>query len=123
MDNTVTSINDAELDAIITELEQGWLAEKNKFDENAWLKICDELSQDASRGCGLSYEVFAERFSVAIGYRLSKLSEDHQNRAIEIAKQYGYATPEEIEESQEFLDDMGYCAHGIELGCCPAGCE
>ena len=123
MDNTVTSINDKEIDAILTELEQGWLAEKNQFDENAWLKICDELSQEASRGCGLSYEVFAERFSVAIGDRLSKLPEDHQNHATEIAKQYGYATSEEMEESQEFYNDKGCCAHGIDLGCCPAGCE
>ena len=122
MENTVPSIIDAELDAIITELEKDWLAEKNKFDENAWLKICDELSQKATRGCGLSYEVFVEKFSAAIEDRLSVLSEDHKKSEIEIARGYGYATPEEIEKTREQYDDMGLCTHGIDLGCCPAGC-
>ncbi|MGH1377122.1 MAG: hypothetical protein ACRBCK_12350 [Alphaproteobacteria bacterium] len=122
MENTVTSINDTEIEAIITELEKKWIAEKSQFVESAWLKLCDELSQEASKGCGLSFDYFVEKFSVSIDYRLSKLPENHQQRAMEIAKQYGYATPEEIEENKEFLDDMGYCSHGIELGCCPAGC-
>lgn len=123
MENTEANIIDAELDAIITELEQGWLAEKNQFDKNAWLKICDELSQEATRGCGLSYEVFVEKFSADIEGRLQNFSENYQSRAIEIAKQYGYATPEEIEKSREYCIEAGCCVHGIDLGCCPAGCE
>lgn len=123
MKNTVTNTKDTKLDVIITELEQTWLVEKNKFDENTWLKICEKLSERAMKGCGLSYDLFVEKFSCSIDCRLSKLLENHQCRAIEIARQYGYATPEEIEESKEFYDDMGVCAHGIDLGCCPAGCE
>lgn len=122
MENTVTSIADAELDKIITELEQSWLAETSQFDETAWLKTCDDLSDEASRGCGLSYEFFAEKFSNAIERRLSKIPENQKQRAIEIAAQYGYATPEEIRETHELYDEMGLCTHGIELGCCPAGC-
>lgn len=122
MENTVTSVNDAELDEIITGLERTWLAEKTPFDENAWLAVCEELSEEASKGCGLSYEVFAEKFSNAIEDRLLEFPENHRERAIEIASQYGYATPDEILETQEYFEEIGVCPHGIDLGCCPAGC-
>lgn len=122
MENSVASVNDAELDAIITELELTWLAEKNSFDENAWLAVCEELSEEASRGCGLSYEFFVQKFSAAIEGRLLEFPENHRQRAIEIAGQYGYATSDEILETQEYFEEIGVCPHGIDLGCCPAGC-
>lgn len=122
MENSVTILNDAELDKIITELENTRFGETSQFDESAWLKTCDDLSDEASRGCGLSYEFFAEKFSNAIEDRLSKFSEDQKQRAIGIAAQYGYVTPDEIRETHELYDEMGLCTHGIELGCCPAGC-
>ncbi len=122
MENSVASVNDAELDAIITELERTWLAEKNQFDENAWLAVCEELSQEASRGCGLSYEFFVQKFSAAIEGRLLEFPENHRQHAIEIAGQYGYATSEELEATQELFAETGACPHGIDWGCCPAGC-
>lgn len=122
MENSVTSVNDAELDKIIAELERTQFAASNPFDEIAWLAICDELSEEASRGCGLSYEVFAEKFSNAIEDRLLRFPENHKHRAIEIANQYGYATPDEILETHEYFGKIGVCSHGIDLGCCPAGC-
>lgn len=122
MENSVASVNDAELDAIITELERTWLAEKTPFDENAWLAVCEELSQEASRGCGLSYEFFVQKFSAAIEGRLLEFPENHRQHAIEIAEQYGYATSDEILETQEYFEEIGVCPHGIDLGCCPAGC-
>lgn len=33
-----------------------------------------------------------------------------------------YATPAERQETHDWNADNGYCTHGIELGCCPAGC-
>jgi len=49
MGNTVASIHDTEIEVIITELEKKWIAEKSPFVESAWLKLCDELSQEASK--------------------------------------------------------------------------
>lgn len=122
MENSVTGINDAELDKIITDLEQSWLADRTPFDESTWQAVCDELSEEASRGCGLSYEFFVQKFSDAVEHRLSKFPEDYKQQAIEIATQYGYATPEELREAQDFFGEIGACTHGIDLGCCPAGC-
>jgi hypothetical protein len=123
MKNIATSINDVELETIITELEQGWVNDTKQFDEDTWIQICDELSQEATKSCGLSYDVFVKKFSVEIGCRLSKLPKDFQECAVEIARSYGYATEEELDEMDEWNRENGYCIHGIELGCCPAGCE
>ena len=34
-----------------------------------------------------------------------------------------YATPAERQETQDWNAEHGYCSHGIEFGCCPAGCD
>ncbi|MDI9853427.1 hypothetical protein [Comamonas sp. 17RB] len=51
------------------------------------------------------------------------VQEAHRPEAIEIAKQLGWATDEELAESQRQMDEAGCCTHGIDPDCCPMGCD
>lgn len=86
--------------------------------EIEWRSACKSASVTSNRGCGLSYELYAERLSCAIDEMLEQLPAERRTRAIEIAKEWDYSFPEERVE----LEQDGCCSHGIELGCCPAGC-
>jgi hypothetical protein len=44
-------------------------------------------------------------------------------RRSKIAQEWDYATPAERQETQDWNAEHGYCSHGIEFGCCPAGCD
>lgn len=83
-----------------------------------WRSTCQSASATANRGCGLSYELYAQRLSCAIDEMLELHPAERRTRAIEIAKEWDYSLPEERVE----LEQDGCCSHGIELGCCPAGC-
>lgn len=93
-----------------------------EFDEQTWRKRCEELAQSAHKGCGLSHDLFVQRFGLAIDTEVGVLPDHHRQLAISIARNWDYASLEEREEQQEWLSDNNYCTHGIELGCCPAGC-
>lgn len=96
---------------------------RSTLDESAWRTLCETAAAQASRGCGLSYDCYVERFSSAIDEQVHRLPEDQREQALQIAKQdWDYATPAERQEARDWNAQNGYCAHGIELGCCPAGC-
>jgi hypothetical protein len=81
-----------------------------------------ELADDAVKGCGCSHDVYVQKFSAAVD-REFNASGDGRWSAIEpLARALDYATPEEIEEEIRACEAMGYCSHGIERNCCPAGC-
>ncbi|MDA8520428.1 hypothetical protein [Acidovorax sp. NCPPB 4044] len=92
------------------------------FDEPAWRAVCDEVAARANQGCGLSHDYYVECFSSSIDARARRLPPDQREPALKIAREWDYATPAERQESQDWNANNGYCWHGIELGCCPAGC-
>ena len=78
----------------------------------------------AQRGCGLSYDHYVTLFSSAIDAQANRLPDEQRAQALEIAAQeWDYATPAERQETQDWNAEHGYCSHGIEFGCCPAGCD
>lgn len=93
------------------------------LDEQAWRAICEAVAAQARKGCGLSYGYYVDLFSSAIDARMDPLPESQRAQALEIATQeWDYATPAERQEAQDWNAEHGYCTHGIERGCCPAGC-
>lgn len=92
------------------------------FDADKWAYICDRWAKEADVGCGLSYDLFSERLCGAVDYALEKMAPIHRAKAIEIAVRYGYETVEARAKASRWYRYDGYCSHGIELGCCPAGC-
>ena len=92
------------------------------FSEEIWRTSCQELASSSSKCCGLSYEVFVRRFSTDINLALLAVETEHRELAIKIAREFGYSTNEEIAESDVFFHENGYCQHGIDPDCCPAGC-
>lgn len=93
------------------------------FDEARWHEQCMQMVKDSNQYCGLSFDFFVDRLSSAVDRALLAIPERYHNAALEIAQEYGYATASEREEVARSNADDGYCAHGIELGCCPAGCD
>ncbi|NHN89840.1 plasmid protein [Acetobacter conturbans] len=81
--------------------------------------MIEEIRRSVMFGCGTSYELFCVKFSRAVDYKAGSLPEGERRAFIAAAQAIGdYMTPDE--ERTLFLD---YCSHGIEWGCCPAGCE
>ena len=93
-----------------------------EFDKSAWQVACEKMAEQANRSCGLVYEIFARDFSRAVNQAIFSVPEAHRPDAIEIAKQLGWATDEELAESLRQMDEAGCCAHGIDPDCCPMGC-
>ncbi|EPP5100997.1 hypothetical protein ACUQRY_001261 [Enterobacter hormaechei] len=92
------------------------------FDETAWRTVCEKVAEQASNGCGMSHDYYVERFSSEIERHLDRLPENQRAQALQIAQDWDCATPAERQETHDWNSEHGYCTHGIELGCCPAGC-
>lgn len=84
-------------------------------------KRLDGIAAEANRGCGLSYDLFVDMFSAAVDAAFPPGEPLHEQARV-LARERGYATPEERAQTQDELAEMGYCSHGIERDCCPAGC-
>ena len=96
---------------------------RSALDEPAWQAVCKTEAAQARKGCGLSYSYYVDLFSAAIDTQMSRLPEHQRAQALEIArKDWDYATPAERQDAQDWNAENGCCTHGIELGCCPAGC-
>lgn len=97
---------------------------RSTLDEPAWRELCKAAAAHAQRGCGLSYDHYVTLFSSAIDAQANRLPDEQRAQALEIAAQeWDYATPAERQETQDWNAEHGYCSHGIEFGCCPAGCD
>lgn len=92
------------------------------FDETTWRAVCEKVAAQASNCCGLSHDYYVERFSSEIERHVDRLPESQRTQALQIAQDWDYATPAERQETDDWNAENGYCTHGIELGCCPAGC-
>jgi len=56
-------------------------------------------------------------------YGIDEDKDSRTSQAFVYAREvYGYQNP--VEQKQSLLDDEnnGYCSHGVEFDCCPAGC-
>ncbi|MGP3790507.1 hypothetical protein [Pseudomonas sp. B392_1p] len=93
------------------------------FDESAWQAVCNAAATQASAGCGSSHDHYVNLFSSAIDAQIDQLPEHQRAQALEIAKEeWDYATPAERQETRDWNTDNGYCSHGLDPDCCPAGC-
>ena len=96
---------------------------RSALDESAWRAVCKTAAEHAQRGCGLSWDHWVTLFSSEIDAQASRLPEEQRAQALQIAQEWGYATPAERQETQDWNAENGYCSHGIELGYCPSGCD
>ena len=94
--------------------------QQNDVDDVLLARQLELLAEAASRGCGLSHDLYVSRFSTAVDAVVARLSQDARRRAILLARQWDYATPQERAEN---APGEGWCSHGIHYGCGPAGCE
>ncbi|EMM4514139.1 CcgAII protein [Salmonella enterica] len=93
------------------------------FDANEFRAQYETLSSEAYAGCGLIYELAQRRLSAAIDGYIATLPPEFRGTAIELARrEYGYMSPEEIQEEIERDREDGYCSHGIDRNCCNLGC-
>lgn len=92
------------------------------FNITGWRNLCEKLANSASRNCGLSHDVYVEKFSANINSELVYIPEQYRLTAIEVAREWDYATHKEIDLSDSFNAENGFCRHGIDPDCCPAGC-
>ncbi|ATJ92839.1 plasmid protein [Acetobacter senegalensis] len=72
----------------------------------------------ASKGCGCSYELYVQKLTREIDQTASRLALDQAAALQDYARQKGDYAPDADGSHLE-----GFCCHGIEYGCCPAGCD
>lgn len=89
-------------------------------DQVGLAKQLDGMAAEANR-CGLSYDLFVDKFSAAVDDAFTP-GEPMREQALVLARARGYESPEERARTQDELADMGYCSHGLDPNCCPAGC-
>jgi hypothetical protein len=93
------------------------------LDEPSWRAVCETAAKHAQKGCGCSHDWYVELFSSAIDAQVKQLPDDQHAQALLIATQeWDYATPAQRQETQDWNAENGYCSHGIDKNCCPAGC-
>lgn len=90
---------------------------------NEGLIACIEgIAQEASKGCGLSHDVYVQKFSGMIDAKFGNAEPELRAAAISIAVKYDYATKAEIASLMEELAEDGCCSHGLTADTCPCGC-
>ncbi|MCP1196808.1 plasmid protein [Acetobacter senegalensis] len=72
----------------------------------------------ASKGCGCSYELYVQKLTREIDQTASRLAPDQAAALQDYARQKGDYAPD-----ADGFHLEGFCCHGIEYGCCPAGCD
>jgi len=92
------------------------------LDESEWRALCEAQASLAAKRCGLSHGLYVDSFSAKIDAKVNQLPETQRASALQIAREWDYATPAERQEEQDWNAENGYCPHGIEWDCCPAGC-
>lgn len=93
------------------------------FDESYFTVVLTQICDNAGSGSGLIYEYYVQKISAAIDHYVSGLRPDTAKEVLDLAKRdFGYCTQDELNTDQEWYEENDCCTHGIELGCCPAGC-
>ncbi|MBO1360311.1 plasmid protein [Acetobacter sacchari] len=80
--------------------------------------LLEEARSAASQGNGCSYELYVQKFTSEIDRRAAKLAPEEAAQLVAMATSQGdYVAP------CDQVRFPGCCSHGIEWGCCPAGCD
>ncbi|MEZ8995893.1 hypothetical protein AB4562_03885 [Vibrio sp. 10N.222.54.A1] len=88
--------------------------------------LIEQLAKEAHQGCGLSYELYNQRFQSSVDALLERLPNSERDNVIALAKKHDYVhePPNHAPVSaSDWDDDIQYCSHGIDIDCCPAGCS
>ncbi|WP_045500225.1 hypothetical protein [Vibrio hyugaensis] len=94
-------------------------------DKPNYATLIEQLAKEAHRGCGLSFELYSRRFQSSVDELIEHLPADEKEAVIALAVKHDYVSeqPDEVTQSgDDRHEDTRFCSHGIELGCCPAGC-
>ncbi len=97
-------------------------SELMRFDESACRILCIASANTAVQLSACSHDLYGMTFSSDIDAQVSYFPEEHRGFALQIAREWEYASAQERAATQQWNADIGLCSHGIELGCCPAGC-
>ncbi len=93
------------------------MRDSQSFSQEEFKEICERISKNAAKGCGLSDVLFSERLQAGIEAQLANIPQQHYQEALAIAKEQGYDpdyTPYEA--------GPGECSTtGIDTWCCPCG--
>lgn len=92
------------------------------YDSEKWLGRCEGLALEASRGCGLSFDVYLDRFNALVDNELARFSESDRAAAQAVAATFDYESAHERQQRHRDLDRDGACRHGLDPQCCPVGC-
>jgi hypothetical protein len=93
-----------------------------RFDEAAWRVLCIASANTAVQLSACSHDLYGMTFSSDIDAQVSYFPEKYRGFALQIAREWEYASAQERAATQQWNADIGLCSHGVELGCCPAGC-
>ena len=52
--------------------------------------LIDQLAKEAHQGCGLSYELYGQRFQLSVDALLERLPNDKRDSVIALAKKHDY---------------------------------
>lgn len=95
---------------------------ENIFDVSQWRERCQKIATDAGNNCGQSHGLYVQRISEMVNFALKEVAEENREEALCVAREFDYASDSELDEDRKWNANNGYCSHGIQLGCCPAGC-
>ncbi|AOW13395.1 hypothetical protein LPB72_10185 [Hydrogenophaga crassostreae] len=93
-----------------------------RFNEAAWRVLCIASANMAVKLSACSHDLYSTTFSSEIDAQVSYFPKEHRGFALQIAREWEYASAQVRAATQQWNADNGLCFHGIELGCCPAGC-
>lgn len=92
------------------------------FDPVSWPARCQAMAKTAHNGCGLSHGYYVDIFSKLVDVAVVGFTDDQKAAALSVAEQWDYCSESDRDAAQVWNAENGWCSHGIELGCCPAGC-
>lgn len=81
-------------------------------------ELYETANTAACKGCGCSYELYVQKLTGEIDQTASRLAPDQAAALQDYARHKGDYAPE-----ADGFHLEGFCCHGIEYGCCPAGCD
>lgn len=81
------------------------------------------LAKDAIRRCGCAHDVYISAFSQEVDNLIArKGNPQNTDFILKVARAQDYATAEEVAAMKQDSLASGFCVHGIDPDCCPAGC-
>ncbi|NHZ99030.1 hypothetical protein [Massilia sp. CCM 8734] len=103
---------------------QGQERHAKGLDKAQWRMLCEKSAHANRQGCGLSHDEFIRRLSADIDRAMELLPYHELPDALTIAiDEFDYQTAQQCEQVAIDNSNDGYCCHGIQMGCCPAGCD